>query len=344
MKVIISITLLFCSIACLSDAFTLYKPNVKWFSSPEFIYHPENGPACCLSPKEEEDALYAGKNVWPIFRNISSGGELTAEWADLGTDTLGVTRNHYVKDSCQDCAETFFFKEVGSTVTFSNKVKWELKSECTNGFDLQGVAAHEFGHSAGLAHSSDSEATMARKLPACSNSWQSLEQDDLKGYDSIYVNRCGKQHVGNCSWITVKARASINQLCPAFTGFGVLSGATYNGQTQPPSGGEAYLIPYAGPPKKVWVDADKPRIILKKGSFKIEANYCTGKCSAKLTGACKGFSENCLASCLAPMPVVPKAKYCAKFTCSWYGSACTDLGKQYPISHYDESYSFRLCQ
>jgi hypothetical protein len=53
----------------------------------------------------------------------------------------------------------------------------------TQDVDLETVAAHEIGHTLGLAHSSDSNALM---YPSYSGPHRSLDQDDIAGVQSIY--------------------------------------------------------------------------------------------------------------------------------------------------------------
>nr|XP_020739067.1 matrix metalloproteinase-27 isoform X3 [Odocoileus virginianus texanus] len=56
----------------------------------------------------------------------------------------------------------------------------------TRGFSLFLVAAHEFGHSLGLSHSSDQTALMFPNYVSLDPSKYPLSQDDIKGIQSIY--------------------------------------------------------------------------------------------------------------------------------------------------------------
>jgi len=64
---------------------------------------------------------------------------------------------------------------------FDNDERW-VDSDTQN-VDLETVAAHEIGHTLGLAHSSDPNALM---FPSYSGPHRSLDQDDIAGIQSIY--------------------------------------------------------------------------------------------------------------------------------------------------------------
>ena len=55
-----------------------------------------------------------------------------------------------------------------------------------SGFDLQGVAAHEYGHALGLGHSSANNATMRGSIIQDGVPDRSIAQDDIDGIQSIY--------------------------------------------------------------------------------------------------------------------------------------------------------------
>lgn len=62
--------------------------------------------------------------------------------------------------------------------------------------DIQGVAAHEYGHALGLAHSTDPEATMFGSSTPPNNNKRSIEADDVAGIQALYgVRLATKPHI-----------------------------------------------------------------------------------------------------------------------------------------------------
>jgi hypothetical protein len=107
---------------------------------------------------------YDGRNV-VIFRNASDGGALatTYSWSNGG----------YITDTdivFWDGAYTFF-----------------VSTGCSGGMYIEDVGAHEFGHAAGLLHSSSVDATMYPVASSyCSQSWRTLAEDDVAAISSLY--------------------------------------------------------------------------------------------------------------------------------------------------------------
>jgi matrix metalloproteinase-20 (enamelysin) len=62
---------------------------------------------------------------------------------------------------------------------------------CSNGFYIEDIAAHEFGHALGLGHSTSTSATMYPSVSSCSSGNRSLDADDLAGVLAIYGPRAG---------------------------------------------------------------------------------------------------------------------------------------------------------
>lgn len=75
---------------------------------------------------------------------------------------------------------------------FDDAETWSVNIPAT-GTDLVTVAAHEFGHSLGLAHSTDSSALMA---PFYNGPHRNLEPDDIDGIQAIY----GSAAPGSPNW------------------------------------------------------------------------------------------------------------------------------------------------
>lgn len=189
---------LFLALSCLaSSAFAYTLNGRKWFSSADakFYVNNSNGPSCCLSSSQQSSAISSGINAWGIASNggttTKSGakkdGTNAVSWGKLGGTTLGVT-NYVSTDTSQSqvCNGNLIYRFVEVDVRFNNAYNWQTSSTCTNGFDLAGVATHEFGHAVGLGHTNVSGATMYPSVAACDFSISSLANDDKAGYQAIY--------------------------------------------------------------------------------------------------------------------------------------------------------------
>jgi matrix metalloproteinase-14 (membrane-inserted) len=60
---------------------------------------------------------------------------------------------------------------------------------CSNGFYIEDIATHEFGHALGLGHSEFSNATMYPSTSYCNAANRSLDADDVAGVEQIYGRR-----------------------------------------------------------------------------------------------------------------------------------------------------------
>jgi len=189
---------LFVAFFCITSAAFGYTLNGrKWFSSAEAKFYVNNGsgPTCCLSSSQQSSAINSGINAWGIAGNggttTKSGarndGQNVVSWSKLGGTTLGVT-NYTTTDTSQSqvCNGNLIYRFVEVDVRFNNAFTWQTSSTCTNGYDLAGVATHEFGHAVGLGHSSVSGATMYPSVASCDFSMSSLANDDKAGYSAIY--------------------------------------------------------------------------------------------------------------------------------------------------------------
>ncbi len=76
---------------------------------------------------------------------------------------------------------------------FKDPTVWDdnpsAPSDLIDGFDIQGVAAHEYGHALGLGHTPIDGATMYSGSPNRGVNLRSLETDDIDGIQSLYGAR-----------------------------------------------------------------------------------------------------------------------------------------------------------
>lgn len=87
--------------------------------------------------------------------------------------------------------------EAESSIEFESDQNWNTCSSCTSfdGYDLWAVAAHEFGHIAGLGHSTSPSATMSGISPGSTqertlNSWDRKGRCQIYGHTHDYWGGC----------------------------------------------------------------------------------------------------------------------------------------------------------
>ncbi len=72
-----------------------------------------------------------------------------------------------------------------SDIVINNSVPWRNNGSA-NGYDVQNVMTHEFGHMLGLGHSEFTEATMYESSSMGEIKKRDLHQDDLNGFNALY--------------------------------------------------------------------------------------------------------------------------------------------------------------
>ena len=107
---------------------------------------------------------YDGMNV-VMFRNASSGSAIaTTYWWSSGSRIIDADIVFW------DGAFRFFAGSTG----------------CANGFYIEDIAAHEFGHALGLGHSNVTGATMYPSVSSCATGNRTLDADDIAGVEALY--------------------------------------------------------------------------------------------------------------------------------------------------------------
>lgn len=115
--------------------------------------------------------------------SISCGrpnGHNTVGWGQLPGDLLGWTC--YWWNGRRNMVEADMRLDPGSRTVLS------LPSNCTDKFDVQSLATHEWGHAYGLSHPGTGHAnlTMAHLLPPCSKAPRTLGLGDWRGMRKLY--------------------------------------------------------------------------------------------------------------------------------------------------------------
>ena len=177
----------------------------SWPVVPYYI-NAASFPTSVGTQQEIIDAIVSGANHW----NFESGANITLVY--MGTSTLtsrssdGTNVIYYDPDECEapqgNCIGYIqWWPATGSLtdfdITFNGKndegdpVTWDATDPVLFAHDLWGVAAHEFGHALGLAHtSSPNYATMnPANYGQGSTYYRFLTYDDINGTQYLYGER-----------------------------------------------------------------------------------------------------------------------------------------------------------
>ena len=156
-----------------------------------YVVNPDN---LDLPPSAIPPALQAGADAWRLqagaFR-FSFGGLSSQTTNTLDNINLVVFRNA-ASGSAIATTYTWFS---GSRIVDADIVFWDGgfrffsgSTGCVNGFYIEDVATHEFGHALGVGHSTVTGATMFPSISFCSQQARSLDPDDISAARAIYAS------------------------------------------------------------------------------------------------------------------------------------------------------------
>ena len=145
-----------------------------------------------LSGLAAETAVRAGADAWlqqtGVFRFIY-GGSSSQTTNTFDSVNLVLFRN---ASSGSAIATTYWWTS-GGRIVDADVVFWDGAftffagtSGCSNGFYIEDIAVHEFGHALGLGHSTLAAATMYPSTSACNVQNRSLDTDDIAGAWAMY--------------------------------------------------------------------------------------------------------------------------------------------------------------
>lgn len=153
-----------------------------------------NGSNGDVSGAAARTAIQQGADAWDTQTNGSF------EFVYAGTTTASTISNDgefnvFFRDdsSGNAIASSYRWWNGAGEIVDSDIVFWDASntfftgsSGCSGGAYIEDVAAHEFGHSLGLGHSSVSGATMYPSYSTCSKGMRTLAADDIAGVESLY--------------------------------------------------------------------------------------------------------------------------------------------------------------
>ena len=173
--------------------------GVRWPSSGNILYNPSGKVTSgqCISASQMDSAVTGGTSAWKALRYVGTttktankrDGSNVAGWANLGGQTLGVTNLlSYDRQKTFACKGNLFANLYEADVRITTAYRWTAgggQCPCAAGsaFYLNGVAEHEFGHVAGLCHTSDPSSLMYPSFGACEN--KSSTADENAGENAL---------------------------------------------------------------------------------------------------------------------------------------------------------------
>ncbi|HEY7286585.1 MAG TPA: matrixin family metalloprotease [Vicinamibacterales bacterium] len=165
--------------------------GVKWSASPVPYYvNPTNLdlPTSVVPP-----AVQVGADAWSLQTNASFRFQYAGASSVTTNANDGVNVVMFRNASSGSAIATTYWWSSGSRIIDADIVFWDAgftfftgSTGCANGFYIEDIAAHEFGHALGLGHSTSTAATMYPSVSYCNTSNRSLDIDDINGVQTLY--------------------------------------------------------------------------------------------------------------------------------------------------------------
>ena len=162
-----------------------------WASGPVLYY--VNTTNLDLPDAVIPPALAVGADAW------STQTRASFRFQYAGTSTVTTNTNDGINvvmfrnASSGSAIATTYWWSSGSHIIDADIVFWDGgfqfftgSTGCSNGFYIEYIAAHEFGHALGLGHSTVASATMYPSVSTCATGNRTLDPDDIAGVEALY--------------------------------------------------------------------------------------------------------------------------------------------------------------
>jgi hypothetical protein len=164
--------------------YTWAQPVVPYYINPANL----DLPTSAIEP-----AIRAGADAW----RLQSGASFAFAFAGYSAQTTntndGINLIMFRNAASGSAIATTYTWFSGTRMIEADMVFWDGgfqfftgSSGCSNGFYIEDVATHEFGHALGLGHSTVGGATMYPSISTCSQQSRSLDPDDIAAVLSLY--------------------------------------------------------------------------------------------------------------------------------------------------------------
>jgi hypothetical protein len=138
-------------------------------------------------------ALAVGAGAWTTQTNASFRFQYAGTSTVTTTTNDGVNVVMFRNASSGSAIATTYWWSSGSRIIDADIVFWDGgfqfftgSTGCSNGFYIEDIAAHEFGHALGLGHSTVTSATMYPSVSTCATGNRTLDPDDIAGVEALY--------------------------------------------------------------------------------------------------------------------------------------------------------------
>jgi hypothetical protein len=138
-------------------------------------------------------ALIVGADAWTSQTDASFSFQYAGTSSATSNTFDGVNLVMFRNASSGSAIATAYWWSSNSRIVDADIVFWDAafrfftgSTGCSNGFYIEDIAAHEFGHALGLGHSAVTGATMYPSVSSCASGNRSLHADDIAGVEALY--------------------------------------------------------------------------------------------------------------------------------------------------------------
>jgi len=169
--------------------YSLYSSN--WPQAPVQYY--VNTANLDVTDSEALAAIMAGSAVWSTQSNANFSFDYVGQTNGTTAQYNATNEVMFRNETSGNAIATAYTWSSGGNIVDSDIIFWDGafqfftgSSGCSGGFYIEDIAAHEFGHSAGIGHSTVNGTTMYPSVSYCSQNARTLAPDDIAAIEAQY--------------------------------------------------------------------------------------------------------------------------------------------------------------
>jgi hypothetical protein len=171
--------------------------GAKWNVMPvSYFVNPDN---LDLPSGAADAAVRAGADTWALQSTAAFAFSYAGQSSQTTNTNDQINLVMFRNVSNGSAIATTYTWFSGSTLIDADIVFWDAgfrffsgTTGCANGYYIEDISAHEFGHALGLGHTTSLGATMYPSASPCDQSIRLLDSDDLAGVLAIYGPRASQ--------------------------------------------------------------------------------------------------------------------------------------------------------